>query len=227
MKTIRGLSKIVLGAMLGIASASAEEIRLKDYVDSVIQIESSGNPLAFRYEPALGEGSYGLGQLLGSTAKELERKHPELPKLGNDRNSISNNLCDPKINREYTAALFSDNLSFYGDAFLAVAAYNSGPLTPRNARVQEQLNQLYNSGLTCDGIIGKKSKEAIRYFQKEQGLREDGILGNQTYSRLQSVWTSKFPTNYNPKGIIPTNNITPHHVKKFKTELEKRAKSNK
>lgn len=39
-------------------------------VMGVMQTESSFNPRAYRYEPALGEASYGLMQLLESTARD-------------------------------------------------------------------------------------------------------------------------------------------------------------
>lgn len=45
-------------------------------VYATIQTESSGNPNAYRFEPHLGEASYGLGQLLESTARGLGYKGP-------------------------------------------------------------------------------------------------------------------------------------------------------
>lgn len=38
---------------------------------AIVQTESSGNPQAYRFEPKLNDASYGLGQILGNTAKEL------------------------------------------------------------------------------------------------------------------------------------------------------------
>lgn len=41
------------------------------------QVESAFRPHAYRYEPALGEGSYGLMQVLASTAKPFGVDDPE------------------------------------------------------------------------------------------------------------------------------------------------------
>ena len=36
-----------------------------------------------------------------------------------------------------------------------------------------------------DGVIGLRTKKAIRSFQKANGLRPDGIVGQQTWAKLQ------------------------------------------
>lgn len=194
---------------------------LDDYIDSVIKIESNGNAKAERYEAHLNDTSYGLGQLLTRTAKDLERRHSNLPRLGEKAEDIKNNLCNPDINKAYTRTLFKEELDFYNDSYLAVAAYNAGHLTPRNARCQEQLNNLYNSQLVTDGIFGEESKKILMRFQREYGLGIDGKLGEKTYAKLQEVWQLKNSKKANPSGIIPINNYTPNHVEKFKKALEK------
>lgn len=51
-------------------------------------------------------------------------------------------------------------------------------------QVQEKLNKLgYNCG-KADGIIGKKTKDAIKAFQKDNGLVADGIIGPKTLKAL-------------------------------------------
>jgi len=192
---------------------------LKDYVNAVIQIESSGNPRAARYEKHLDDWSYGLGQILTKTAKDIEKRHSELPKLGEEKDKIRESLFNPEVNRTYVAALFKEELDFYQDPFLAVAAYNSGHFTPRNARCQQQLNELYSSQLIQDGRIGKKSEIAVKKFQQIQGLDADGVIGEKTYAKLQEVWTRRFPKRENPTGIIPINQYTLNHVRKFKEAL--------
>lgn len=54
-----------------------------------IEIESSFDPTARRYEPALDESSYGLMQLLASTARGMGWK------------SDKENLFDPRVNIKY------------------------------------------------------------------------------------------------------------------------------
>lgn len=47
---------------------------------------------------------------------------------------------------------------------------------------------LKNAGFdpgSIDGKIGKKTRTAIRGFQKAQGLNPDGIVGNRTWEKLR------------------------------------------
>lgn len=195
---------------------SQKQDKFDKYVKAIFQIESSNNPRAERYEKHIDDWSYGLGQILTETARDLEKRHPELPDLGDTREQIRESLFDPEINRAYAEALFREELEFYQDPELAVAAYNSGHLTPRNARAQEMLNEIYNTNLTTDGIIGKNSKDIVKRFQSENGLGVDGIIGQQTISALNKVYKDKFPDRKNPIGIIPSNRYTPNHVQRFK-----------
>jgi len=83
---------------------------------ATIMTESEGNPRAYRYEPHLDEGSYGLGQMLYSTAVGLGfTGQPE-------------DLYDPEKNINMIARYHRSTLDTYG------------PLTP------EQLTTAYNAG---------------------------------------------------------------------------------
>ena len=51
-------------------------------------------------------------------------------------------------------------------------------------QIQEKLNKLgYDCG-KADGVIGKKTKTAIKAFQKDKGLIVDGIIGSETLDAL-------------------------------------------
>jgi N-acetylmuramoyl-L-alanine amidase len=50
--------------------------------------------------------------------------------------------------------------------------------------IQNKLNELgYNVG-TADGIFGAKTAEAVKQFQRDQGIKADGIVGPQTLKAL-------------------------------------------
>jgi len=51
---------------------------------------------------------------------------------------------------------------------------------PAVKQVQERLN------ITADGIFGKQTVEAVRAFQRSQGLRQDTVVGPKTWAMLFS-----------------------------------------
>ena len=58
------------------------------------------------------------------------------------------------------------------------------------ARLQNYLNK-YGYNLTVDGDFGTKTQEAVRAYQKNNGLAVDGIVGTNTWSALQSGTNNK------------------------------------
>lgn len=206
---------------------------LEKYVDKVvektlsrdikafIEIESSWNPDAERYEPQVNDISIGLGQILTTKAKELEAKYSNLPRLGNSIESITRTLKNPTNNIAYASRLFSDLMNVYQTPELAVAAYNAGERAPKMARCQQQLNSIMKTDLKTDGVNGTETRKVVMEFQKKYDLTSDGIIGRETYAKINLLWNQNNPGRDNPVGIIPMNNITPYHVKKFKAALAK------
>ena len=83
---------------------------------ATIMIESNGNTQAIRYEPHIGDASYGLGQILYGTAKGIGF-------LGTPED-----LFDPEVNIELLAKYHARNKKVYGDLSneQLVTAYNTG-----------------------------------------------------------------------------------------------------
>ena len=199
----------------------------QEVIDSVMRIESHGNHKAQRYEPHINDTSYGAMQILTQTARLLERKYADLPRLGKTPEEVKQSLLQLSVNRAYGERLLQDNFKMYENVALAVAAYNAGTFAPRNARIQQQLNDLLRIELDLDGDLGSQSRKAISSFQElynkehlEKPLVVDGKIGEKTYQALQEIWKQQFPTKQNPKGIIPQNKRTPYHVLKFTRTLE-------
>jgi len=98
-----------------IAAASAAYNVPVAWIQAVIQTESSWNRLAYRAEPAIHDASYGLMQLLYSTAQGLGYTGPV------------QGLYDPATNIDLGAKLLGQLRQSYGEDFRRVySAYNSG-----------------------------------------------------------------------------------------------------
>lgn len=189
----------------------ASRYTTSDYLDAIVQIESKGNPHAQRYESHMRDTSYGLGQILTKTARELEGRHPELPRLGD---TIESRLCDPRVNLAYTGALFEDLMARYNDPLLAVAAYNAGPHAPFVASCQTMLNTVCDTSLDCDGANGTQTRFYLTSFQEEAGIRNDGKTGPESWNALAQAY-EKETGKKAPRAVIPRNGMTPRHVLKF------------
>lgn len=92
-------------------------------IKGLIQAESGFNAAARRHEPALGDTSRGLMQLLYATARGLGYAGPP------------DGLYDPETNVVLGALYLRQLLNAYDqDARLALAAYNCGPEVVDRAR---------------------------------------------------------------------------------------------
>jgi len=86
-------------------------------IKAVIMTESSFNPNAYRAEPAIKDGSYGLMQILFRTAVGLG--FPNDPQRANE-------LFDPQVNINFGTKLLAQLQGRYSDVDEIYAAYNAG-----------------------------------------------------------------------------------------------------
>ena len=74
------------------------------------------------------------------------------------------------------------------------------PVTLNNREIQKKLVDAgYN--ITVDGVVGPKTKKAIKAFQKEKGLKVDGVVGKNTTAALAGV--PQITSEDLGKAIIP------------------------
>ena len=68
--------------------------------------------------------------------------------------------------------------------------------------IQQKLKRWgYYKG-AVDGIFGSQTKEAVKYFQRKNGLTVDGIVGNQTLKALgMSTSSSSGGSNYSDNDL--------------------------
>ncbi len=69
-------------------------------------------------------------------------------------------------------------------------------------KIQTKLkNWGYYKG-SVDGIFGSQTKEAVKYFQRKNGLTADGIVGSQTLKALGISSTSSSSSTYSDNDLI-------------------------
>ncbi len=81
--------------------------------------------------------------------------------------------------------------------------YKQGSTGSTVKTIQQKLkNWGYYKG-SVDGIFGKQTKEAVKYFQRKNGLTADGIVGNKTLKALgmSGSSSSSVTSNYSDSDI--------------------------
>ena len=84
------------------------------------------------------------------------------------------------------AILFTLNIVIIGlaQSFTAFGAYRRGSSGDMVKKVQQKLYDWgYYKG-SVDGVFGSKTEEAVKYFQRKNGLTADGIVGAKTLEAL-------------------------------------------
>ena len=72
----------------------------------------------------------------------------------------------------------------------------------QGSAVRQLQNELNKRGysLDQDGIFGKKTRAAVRDYQKKNGLKLDGIAGKETWGSLLAGQTSYAPASTSSGG---------------------------
>lgn len=73
--------------------------------------------------------------------------------------------------------------------------------------IQTSLNKIQRLRLAVDGIVGPKTRSAIRSFQKSRGLEVDGIVGPITEAALIAAGAAPPPGYTSPGTPAPTPSI--------------------
>jgi peptidoglycan hydrolase-like protein with peptidoglycan-binding domain len=94
--------------------------------------------------------------------KQLEEKDSEIKDLQEKLSKVSPQEAEPVVNAQEV------DLSKATSKQIQTALKNAG----------------FYAG-TIDGKIGRKTKEAIKEFQKTNGLKADGKVGKQTWVKLE------------------------------------------
>ena len=82
-----------------------------------------------------------------------------------------------------------------------VAVYKQGNRGETVKQIQTKLIRWGYLKGTADGIFGTKTKEAVKYFQRKNGLVADGIVGTKTLKALGISVTGSSSSSYSDNDL--------------------------
>ncbi len=94
--------------------------------------------------------------------------------------------------------------------------------------LQTKLNLVIGAGLAVDGAFGNATYNAVLRFQRTYGLSADGIVGNQTWSRLNAEWQARqvvYPTSVSISAS--SMNLTVDYTKQLSASINPGNSTNK
>ena len=94
--------------------------------------------------------------------------------------------------------------------------------------LQSKLNLVIGAGLAIDGSFGNATKNAVLIFQRAYGLSADGVVGNQTWAKLNSEWQARqvvYPTSVSISAS--SMNLTVGYSKQLSASINPGNSSNK
>ena len=133
-----------------------------------------------------------LGTMALTTGCASKKRHQrDVTNLQNQIGALQSEVARLDQALKETEAKSSQGLNAGGES--ALTKFTQGALykTPSGfelpaASIQQALKKAgYYQG-ALDGKIGSKTKQALRNFQRDNGLDPDGICGRQTWSKLQT-----------------------------------------
>lgn len=85
------------------------------------------------------------------------------------------------------------------------ATLKSGSKGTNVKTLQKALNMILNSGLKVDGIFGSKTTAAVKKFQKQSKISQDGIVGKNTKAKFKAKGYAKGAKKINNDELAWTN----------------------
>ncbi len=171
----------VVGGSLKFSDAQSL-LTLVDNRSSVQVAAAEGSARGSSLGGLIGLGGRKFSGALGSYANT-----PEAKVIVSAMMDAFNNLV--KATRNYAAQEVGSPGGLGSGGALGVSGasnqnVNQGGLTRKVRRAQERLNQLGYTAGTADGVVGAKTRAAIRQFQSDQGLQATGRFDKSTLDML-------------------------------------------
>jgi len=81
-----------------------------------------------------------------------------------------------------------------------------GMQSPDVLNLERVLQGLNFTGFEADGFFDQKTENVIRYIQRSNGLREDGIVGDQTFAVIDRLFEVDKP-NFSSSNFLTTQQV--------------------
>jgi peptidoglycan hydrolase-like protein with peptidoglycan-binding domain len=120
------------------------------------------------------------------TAQEINRLRADVSLLDQRVGQIERAGLKPSSTAQWPVDAQAPETLPGSTGAIEVARTSSSPSTlkPSKKEIQQALKNASVYQGAIDGKIGPRTREAIREFQRIQGLKVDGIVGRQTWERL-------------------------------------------
>ena len=109
--------------------------------------------------------------------------------MATTRSKIYEAICEALLNSQ--GAAYTPTTPYTGG--LPSKAVKKGSKGTNVKHVQNFLNWCIRAGLKVDGVCGSKTVAAIKRFQKQYGLKQDGAFGSKSKAKAQAIINAHKP----------------------------------
>lgn len=123
----------------------------------------------------------------GKTARQINSLQAQVGVITDELERLDQSIQETRASIQAAESRAAEMQTSAGSRASGSGIYRtpSGFELPSVSIQQALRNAGYYQG-TIDGKIGAKTQEAIRSFQRDNGLEPDGVVGRQTWTKLKS-----------------------------------------
>ncbi|WP_199249397.1 peptidoglycan-binding protein [[Phormidium] sp. ETS-05] len=116
-----------------------------------------------------------------------------------------------------SCALTATSIGIAGPAFALLRPGDSGEAV---AKLQYRLGELGYFQNSYTGYYGEATSEAVREFQRHNGLTDDGVVGDKTQSALDKIYPQPAPATTQPTVRLGSKGATVFRIQRQLSSLK-------
>ncbi len=125
-----------------------------------------------------------LQMRVGELEQGIEQRDQEINSLKTEIKDLSYEVEKVKSSSRTPVFSSSENFSSANQTFSSDQEIVRVPVSPDKIQIALKKAGYYEGAI--DGKVGTRTKAAISQFQKDHGLKADGIIGKKTWTELQA-----------------------------------------